>query len=325
MFRYFFSFITLLSCIVSGQLITTGAQGTQGLGISPSVQEVEAQADRTYDVDYLVENNTGIDNLLTKVEIETFQEGSIEGSANIVPFPTDKDYSSWLSVPKTQIFRTGQPTKLTYQVTVPKDTIPGAYFFAIVYSTLSGETDSTGGSNKINIKTRIATLLFVNVGGDNSKQPEIENVSVTPKFIDPFFDKLDITYNVRVKGASFYRPSGNLFLAPDGSDNIKTLSTISSEKLILPGGNRSYNTCIKALWINDSCDDVLQAQLPWVGKNVLSLRFDYTDGSGNPQSVKAEKNLYIFPYKTTLLGLLGIGGITLIYITGKKLLSKPKQ
>jgi hypothetical protein len=307
-----------------GSFVSANAQGAQGLGISPSVQEVEAQSDKTYDIEYLVENNSGVDNLLTNVEIETFQEGSIEGSANVVPFPKDKDYSSWLSVPKTQIFRTGQPTKLTYQVSVPKDTSPGAYFFAIVYSGQANDANTIGGTNKVIIKSRIATLLFVNVSGDKSKKPEIENVSVTPKFIDPFFDKLEINYDVRVKGASFYRPSGNVFLAADGTDNIKTLSTISSEKLILPGGKRSYSTCIKALWNNNGCENELEAQLPWMGKNVLSLRFDYTDGDGNPQSVKTDKNLYIFPYKTTLIALLGIGGLAIAYIAGKKVLKKTK-
>jgi hypothetical protein len=324
MFRTIISSIVFSIFLISSQLTPAYAQSTSGLGISPSVQEIEAQADKTYEVDYLVENNTGIDNLLTNIEIETIQEGSIEGSANVIPFPKDKDYSSWLTVPKTQIFRTGQPTKITYQVSVPRDTTPGAYFFAIVYSGQSDET-TTGGSNKLIIKSRIATLLFVNVGGDSSKKPEIENVNITPNFVDPFFDKIDISYDVRVKGASFYRPSGNLFLVADGSDIIKTLSTISSEKLILPGGKRSYTTCIKALWNNSGCAEQLEAKLPWFGKNALSLRFDYTDGGGNPQSVKAEKNIYIFPYKTTLIALLGIGGLVLASICGMKLTNKSKQ
>jgi hypothetical protein len=320
MFRYLrFNFCIVLILFT---FTTLPVSAQQGFGISPSIQEVEADIDRSYDIDYIIENNTEQETLTTEISIETFQEGSIEGSANIIPFPEDKDFSSWLTVPKSLSITKNIPTKVSYQLNVPKDTKAGAYFFAIVYKPVQNNIDTQNQGNKLILESRIATLLFVNVGGDTSKQAIIENFKTSPKIIDPMFDRLEVSYDVLVQGSSFYRPTGNIFLASNSEDNITTLDTISSEKLILPNGKRSYNNCFQSKLVLKSCDDKAPNPIPYIGKEKLTLRLDFTNSDGTPQSVLTEKDVVIFPYKVLILIVLLLISLYGLYLLIKILITK---
>ena len=305
--QWFVVVVMVLVC-TSHVLVSAQNTGAQGLGISPAVLEVEAEPGKAYDLEYLVENNTGIDNISVDVSIETFEEGSIQGSANVVPFKPERDLSYWLTVPKLQVYKQLEKKKQTYQLTIPQDTTPGAYFFAIVYQPQTSVQQKIAGGNTVELKNRIATLLFVNIGGDSSKQPQIENYTTSSTWIDPVFDRLDILYDVRVKGNSFYRPIGNIFLNDTGSETITTLSSFTSDRLILPNAVRGYKYCVKSnVYIGKTCESIeLDGKLPWLGSRTLTLRLDYNDGNGNPQTVVADKAVYIFPYKITLLVISGV-------------------
>jgi hypothetical protein len=320
MFRKILFGIVIFTTLASFS-ISSNAQSSQGLIISPPIQEVEAQSGKTYNIDYDIENNSGQETITTDIAIETFEEGSIPGSANVVPFKPEKDYSNWLTVPKTLEFKKNNNTKTSYQLDVPPNTEPGAYFFAIVYQTRGQDNLAVGGKNTVLLKSRIATLIFVNIGGDGSKQPLIQNFSTTPRFLDVFFDKLDVKYDVEVKGSSFYRPIGNMFLTSPYSDSITTLSSIASENLILPGGKRSYSNCFDSSLGLQKCNEPTK-NLPLIGKSSIDLRLDFNDGNGNPQSVVAKKNIIFFPYKTLLiasvLGLSLLGGYKLLKLNKTK-------
>jgi hypothetical protein len=314
MFRKIVFGLVIFTALASSS-ISSNAQSSQGLIISPPVHEVEAEPGKTYSVDYDIENNSSQEIITTDIAIETFEEGSIPGSANVVPFKPEKDYSGWLSVPKTLDFKKNINAKTSYQLAIPEKTEPGAYFFAIVYQTKGQDNLAVGGKNTVVLRSRIATLLFVNIGGDNSKQPLIQNFSATPQWIDVFFDKLDVKYDVEVKGSSFYRPIGNMFLASSYSDSITTLSSIASDNLILPGGKRSYSNCFDSSLGWRKCSQPT-GNLPLIGKSSLDLRLDFNDGNGAPQSVVAKKDIFFFPYKTLLIasviGLVVFGGYRLL-------------
>jgi hypothetical protein len=314
MFRKIVFGVVVFAALTSSS-ISSNAQSAQGLIISPPVQEVEAVPGKTYSVDYDIENNSSQEVITTDIAIETFEEGSIPGSANVVPFKPDKDYSNWLTVPKSLDFKKNSNSKTSYQLAIPEKAEPGAYFFAIIYQAKGQETIAAGGKNTVVLKSRIATLLFVNIGGDNSKQPLIQNFSTTPQWVDVFFDKLDVKYDVEVKGSSFYRPTGNLFLASSFSDSVTTLSSIASENLILPGGKRSYSNCYDSNWSMRKCSEPTN-NLPALGKSTLDLRLDFNDGNGAPQSVVAKKDIIFFPYKTLLItsviGLVAFGGFKVL-------------
>lgn len=287
----------------------------RGLLASPAINEIEADPGKTYDLDYKVENDTSSDNLNVDVSVETFQEGEIQGGANVVPFEADKDNSYWLKIDSKQVYKSGETKKLNYQLSIPQEAAPGAYFFAIVYQPKTAKT--TSDNNALILKTRIATLLFVNIGGDVSKQPIISDYSVNASssssatIIDPIFDRLDLTYTVLVKGRSFYRPNGNLFLTDSNADSIITLSSVSSDRIILPGSKRDFQFCARSTFsLAKGCSTTETSdKLPLFGNKNLVLRFDYTDGNSNPQTLVAQKQVILFPYKTLLfvLGMSGVG------------------
>jgi hypothetical protein len=314
----FLSFVSIFSLLMAPMVTTRAQSASQGLIVSPPIQEVEVVPGKTYSIDYDVENNTNTDLLTVDMSVETFEEGSIPGSANVVPFKPEKDLSYWMKVPKSQDFKKNVNTKVTYQITIPEDVAPGANFFAVTYQPRESEVQNVGGKNTVVLKSRIATLIFVNVGGDNSKQPLIQNFSASPQWVDPLFDKIDVKYDVEVKGSSFYRPVGNIFLTDDGSDNITTLSSILSDNLILPGGKRSYNKCFGNNLFSTKCSEQNTFNSPWFGKRSVELRLDFTDGGGNPQSVTTKKQIIFFPYKTTLLIL----GVSLILLVSYKAVKK---
>ena len=314
--------LLIISGILCCSPLSLHAQTTtqnRGLLISPAISEIEADPGKTYDLDYKVENDTNSDSLNVDVTIETFQEGDIQGSANVVPFEADKDNSYWLKIDSKQIYKSGEIKKLSYQLSIPQQATPGAYFFAIVYQPKTAKTASE--NNALILKTRIATLLFVNIGGDTSKQPVISDYSVNTStlssisIIDPIFDRLDLTYTVAVKGHSFYRPSGNLFLTDSNADSITTLSSVNSDKIILPGSKRDYQFCARSKFsLAKNCSTTENSdKIPFFGNKNLVLRFDYTDGNSNPQTIVAQKQVILFPYKTLLL-ILGLVGVSyLIY------------
>lgn len=296
--------VAVLIFVLVGPALPVFAQSgvAQGLAISPSILEVEAESGKSYDLEYVVENGLGVDNLAVDVTKETFQEGSIPGSANIIPFTADNDTSFWLTVPSEQLYKRGEKRKNTYTLTVPDEVRPGAYLFAIVYQPRVNDTQSVGGSGQVILRSRIATLLFVNVGGDISKQPSINNFTVGNYWVDPFFDTVSMTYQVQVKGNSFYRPTGNIFLEQTDSETITTLSSITSDRLILPNGKRDYKYCLQGGVFANKCsqEEKLDGSAPLFGERQLALRLDFTDGSGQPQSVVAQKPVFFIPYKLSL-------------------------
>lgn len=297
-------------------------KANSGLSIAPIIQELEGMPGKNYSLEYTIDNGVA-SNVEVDMSVETFEEGSLQGSANVVPFPADKDYSNWLNIPTVQTFVGNNQSKTTYVASIPEKTPSGAYLFAIIYKPKNQEQKPSTDKNILIIQSRIASLLFVNVGGDKSKKPEINNFKTNSTWIDPFFDNLELKYDVDVKGSSFYRPMGNIFLEQPDSDKINTLASITSDKLILPNRSRNYIYCLKSLISRQGCkeNELPNAKLPWYGNAALALRLDYTDGSGGPQSAVSKKNVIIFPYKTAL-GLLFICGIVLLVIMK---LVKPKN
>lgn len=297
----------------------------QGFTVAPIIDEVEAVPGQTYQLEYSIANYSVKDKLETKVTIETFREGSIKGSSEIIPFTKENDYSFWLNVPESQEFDFNKVTKTTYQLSVPTDAKSGAYFFAIVYEPVNQVSQEEAEKPQLKLKTRIAALLFVNIKGDDAKQPVIENFKATSRVIDPFFDTLTLKYDIKVKGNSFYRPVGNIFYI-EQNDEISVLSSIVSDNILLPNGKRGYEECYGQTLFKKDCKSS-SIDFPWFGTRTFELRLDYTDGNGDPKSTSAKQEVIFFPYKTALIIVL-IGLIpTLLYfvINRSSILSKIKK
>jgi hypothetical protein len=280
---------------------------TGSLTISPTIQEVEAIPGNSYDLAFTVENNSESTPITADVTIETFVEGSIPGSTNVIPFKPENDLSKWIESPKVEEFPQKTITKKPFKLIIPNDAKSGAYFFAVVFQPRADSTGNDQNKSNLILQTRLANLLFVNIGGDSSKQPVTNNLTTNLNLVDIVFDKLTANFDVEVKGNSYYRTAGNVFLTGD-SDDITVLTSTLSNSLILPGGKRSFTDCYENHVFNfgfvDNCKKTNTTKLPYFGKKNLEVKLDYINGSGLPQSTTASKQLFFFPYKTLFLIVL---------------------
>jgi hypothetical protein len=322
--------LLLLVANIATTINLNAEETTSGnLTISPSIQEIEVKPGSSYDLAYSVENTSPTESVTADVTIETFIEGSVPGSTTVLPFKPDADYSKWIVSPTVEEFPAKTTTKKPIKLNIPNDAKSGAYFFAVVYKPKTDKTIDSPSKSNLLLQTRLANLIFVNIAGDSTKQPVINNLSTNLNLIDIFFDKLTSTFEVEVKGNSFYRSSGNAFLT-DG-DELTTLNSTISDSLILPGGKRIFYDCyenhlLKVFFV-DMCKKENPSKLPYFGKKNLEVKLDYIDGNGSPQSSINSKQIIFFPYKLLLL-LLFIAVLILVsrrYLRKKKYLKNKKN
>jgi hypothetical protein len=311
----FFIGLVLFTNLFTNLLAHAEPAPSGSLTISPTIQEVEAKPGNSYDLTFVVENNSESTPITADVSIETFVEGSIPGSTSVSPFKSDNDLSNWIESPKVEEFPPKTSSKKPFKLKIPSDAKSGAYFFAVVFQPrVDSASDDQNKSNLI-LQTRLANLLFVNIAGDSSKQPVINNLTTNLNVVDIIFDKLTANFEVEVKGNSYYRTAGNVFLTGD-SDDITILTSTLSNSLILPGGKRGFGDCYENHIFNfsfvDTCKKANTTKLPYFGKKSLEVKLDYTNGSGSAQSITTSKQLFFFPYKTLLLIVLAAVLIFLI-------------
>ena len=153
------TFLSSLLIIVSlFGFITVKAQqsSTGNIVISPAIQEIEAKAGGVYDLSFNIENTSPSTSITSDVSIETFVEGSIPGSTNVIPFPADNDLSKWVQSPVIEEFPAKKVSKKLIKLSVPNDTKPGAYLFAVVFQPRNSGIDDNKSNNLI-LQTRLAT------------------------------------------------------------------------------------------------------------------------------------------------------------------------
>ena len=302
----FAGLVLLLS--LSTSLTVNSAQSTTGsLTISPTIQEIEAKPGNSYDLIFTIENNSESTPITADVSIETFVEGSITGSTNVIPFKPENDLSKWIELPKVEEFPQKTISKKPLKLKIPNDAKSGTYFFAIVFQPRASSTTDDQNKSNLILQTRLANLLFVNISGDTTKQPIINNLNTNLSVVDIFFDKLTTNFEIEVKGNSYYRTAGNVLLSGD-SDDITILASSLSNALILPGGKRTFSDCYENHIFNlrfvDSCKKANNTKLPYFGQKNLEVKLDYTNGGSLPQSTTTSKQLFFFPYKMLTLILL---------------------
>lgn len=296
---------------------------TGNLTISPSIQEIEVKPGNSYDLVYNVDNTSPTSPITADIAIETFVEGSVPGSTNVLPFKPENDLSKWVESPKVEEFPAKTTSKKGVKINIPADAKPGAYFFAVVFQPKTDNSGNDPSKSNLQISTRLANLVFVNIGGDSTKQPVINNLSTNLNLVDIFFDKLTSNYEVEVKGSSYYRSAGNAFLT-DNND-ITTLNSTISGSLILPSGKRTFYDCyenhIVKFQLIDQCKTENPSKLPYFGKKDLEVKLDFTSGDGTPKSITASKQIIFFPYKLLLLLLV----ISIAIILTRKYSKKKKS
>lgn len=169
-------------------------------------------------------------------------EGAVEGG----PFSA----RSWLRVaPPEQVIEPGNETVVRFSMTVPADVQPGGYRTGVLFEFAPAGADSFSRGRDVIFKSRIATLIYVNIG-----QPAVaaELMDLRPRAAGP---QLQIVATVRNSSRRYVRTKGNMTmfdqsgaavrevpvpdlpLLPESEREVSIVATDTDKNLVLPAGD----------------------------------------------------------------------------------------
>ena len=238
-------------------------------------------------VDFIVQGNDG-----KPILLENFN----------VPVTSRYSASTWIKLPyERATIPPGTVLKVQFDVSVPKNALPGGRYVAIYFEQTGydlGTTITTLQQGESSVSPRIVGLLNIKVNG-----PISEKSSVL-KFTAPLFSEFGpITTTTEIYN------SGNYHITPEGKISLfdflgRKINEVSLEKKnIFPESSRIFETAIGSKLL--------------FGKFKLTLLASY--GEAN-QVLSAATYIWVFPVRLILAIVLGISIIVLLIITIWKLL-----
>ena len=238
-------------------------------------------------VDFIVQGNDG-----KPILLENFN----------VPVTSRYSASTWIKLPyERATIPPGTVLKVQFDVSVPKDALPGGRYVAIYFEQTGydlGTTITTLQQGESSVSPRIVGLLNIKVNG-----PISEKSSVL-KFTAPLFSEFGpITTTTEIYN------SGNYHITPEGKISLfdflgRKINEVSLEKKnIFPESSRIFETAIGSKLL--------------FGKFKLTLLASY--GEAN-QVLSAATYIWVFPVRLILAIVLGISIIVLLIVTIWKLL-----
>ena len=310
--------IVVLICI--NTITTTYASNNRGLIISPLTNDLDVEKNQTYEYNLNLENDSDSYKYNLDISKQSFAPSETDGVPELVNFPDNSNYSSWLSFGKENLsLDAGEKYDLKVKLSIPSDAKAGGYYYAIVISTSPNQAslDTSG----VKITQRIVSLLFVNVKGKVERIIKFQNLSSNQSLYDPFFDSILLKYKIRVEGGSYTKPSGNVYLN-NGFEAGKTIFPLNpQEKIILPGSARTIELLSPASFeipffsniVAYAQENILKKtssttfpdwQRPIFGPQNIEARVVYVDSDSKLSQQSSSIQVFFFPWKTLLLILV---------------------
>ena len=303
--KIFFFLITLL--VFSYAFVPpTYAQESLPLVVAPARQQtaLDAGGKESLIIKFFNESNVPISGIIKAVDfIVQGNDGKpilLENSN--IPVTSRYSASTWIKLPyERATIPPGTVLKVQFDVSVPKDALPGGRYVAIYFEQTGydlGTTITTLQQGESSVSPRIVGLLNIKVNG-----PVTEKASIL-KFTAPLFSEFGpITTTVEIYNSGNYHitPKGKISLFDSLGRKINEVSL--EEKNIFPESSRIFETTIgpKLLF----------------GK--FKLAFSASYGEAN-QVIAAATYVWVFPVRLILAIVLGIGIIVLLIVTIWKLL-----
>ncbi len=233
------SVFILLLTFISPHLV--GAQGGQGLEISPPLIELKTDPGKTVTSTIRVRNVTQ-DTLVIKSQINDFVANGEDGQPKLL-LDTDEEspYSikSWIvSVPAITL-KKGEQKPILVTLRVPDDASPGGHFGVIRFTGTPPELEDTG----VSLSASVGTLMLVNVSGNTSESAEVSDLYTAQNGKKrSFFEYGPITIVERIKntGNVFFKPSGSVRVNNMFGRPVETFSINENGGNVLPGSTRKF-------------------------------------------------------------------------------------
>ena len=294
----------LLLCLFSYSEVN--AQESLPLVVAPARQQtaLDAGGKESLIIKFFNESNVPISGIIKAVDfIVQGNDGKPILLENFnVPVTSRYSASTWIKLPyERATIPPGTVLKVQFDVSVPKNALPGGRYVAIYFEQTGydlGTTITTLQQGESSVSPRIVGLLNIKVNG-----PISEKSSVL-KFTAPLFSEFGpITTTTEIYN------SGNYHITPEGKISLfdflgRKINEVSLEKKnIFPESSRIFETAIGSKLL--------------FGKFKLTLLASY--GEAN-QVLSAATYIWVFPVRLILAIVLGIGIIVLLIVTIWKLL-----
>lgn len=246
---------------VSAQVKTTTK--SKGLTLSPLRSELEIAPGTSLEGKLVVTNSTDKP-MIVNLSAETF---SVINQQYDYAFTEESNETKWVSFSPSEInLSAGANKKVSYTVGVPLSAEPGGRYISLFASTNTGGQD-----NGMNSRQRIASLLYITVTGDVSRDGHL--VSLTSPWA-VFSDKSDWSVALQNTGTTHFRSRYSAKVQDLFGGKI---TDMNGDALILPGTVRAVS------------DKLPLPQWPGIYKAV------YTIGLGDTPAVSETRYILYMP------------------------------
>jgi hypothetical protein len=307
--------VTIFCVIFLPYCLYTNAQGT-GLAITPIIQDLRVNSGETQTFEIKVKHDFDTN---ADVEVITELEYAIpspnkEGEAIPTKIKPDDRISPNIILENPDlIIKKGETAISRITVVTPASIKEDGFNYAIIYSLKSTEENK-----KINIKQRIASLLFLEVGDNTkNKQINIEKFDV-PSLVDPFFDTIYIQPRLKFIGKSFFQPDGEIKLVSSGKTEWSTKLN-PENKTLLAGTSRGFVVILNSVFSNGALSPRLSPF--WFGQKEIIVSSSSFDTNSQKIYISESRKVYFVPYKLILiiiLVVLAIFGVRTLYAKSRK-------
>jgi len=297
--RIFISTLVTFLCVVvapSVGAVSTAANASEGMEISPTLVELNAAPGNTYQIRISLRNITASD-LQYGTSVADFNSADETGSPHIISdstLPATSSIKTWVSTIPNFSLQSRQAKDLTALVTVPVNAEPGGHYGVLRFTGDSPELRNTN----VGLTASAGVLILIRVSGAiNEKASLAEFYSSQNDKQSSFFENGPITFVVRVQNAGniHIKPSGSIELRDMFGGLVSTMPVNEDKSNILPNSIRRFETKLNKDWM--------------FGKYTASLALGYgTSG----QAITSTVTFWVIPYKIILVAILIL--ITLIYI-----------
>ena len=266
---------------------TSKAQTRIPLVVAPARQTVAMDAGSTENMQIKFFNES-ISPISGNIKAVDFIVDSDDGSPTLLEDQNDP----WVKLPyEKATIASGDVLKVNFKITIPKDTLPGGRYVAIIFEQV-GQISETGKTNEqvSAIAPRIVGLVNIRINGPVTESAFVNNFKI-PVFLQ--FGPVPVTFEILNKGGYHITPRGQVVLKNWFGKTVAT--TILETKNIFPDAKRLYEEELGETWMFGKYDVDLTTSYGDTGKVLLT-----------------SSSLWIIPVLPLMAIILGIAIITLI-------------
>lgn len=296
---------SVLAAIASLALVKpVGAEGiaegsAQGIRISPTLIELNAEKGKTYNLNLNVTNVANSD-MQYQSSVLDFTAANELGTPRLSDdnnLPETASIKTWVSVDSKFTLNTQKTKSLVARITIPTNAEPGGHYGVIRFSGTSPSLDNN--SAGVGLSASAGALILIKVDGDITWKSSIESFYTADnnKKQATFFESAPINFVTRVKnqGNSHIQPFGNIEIKDMFGSVVKAISINDNKSNVLPNSIRRFDSELKQSWM--------------FGLYTANLSLGYgTSG----QALVSTITFWVIPYKVVLAVLFVVFSIIFV-------------